>query len=384
MLSKSTIFLFAFSLLSTTTVLAVEANAETTKDSKLNLFDMKRRLEDQNRKIISLTKEMNKLELELGMQNKKYLKQADSRTKLEEALNIAKKNIDLDSANLKKNYNETKAILMGLLLNKLEKTESPSDLLARKVLITNLQTRMVELDGLMRSNKNVEGGVNDLYKRLESSVQTEKDLVAIMNDLEQKKKDIKQAIMDENARRDQYSTEFDELKNKLAIEKDTDRRSRKKEQLKPVQVTEEIKIPSHGETQDSNQNVSGGGYRAPLYSHSGIEYNQKGVTFKFQGKNEVLATRPGKIVYTGSLANYGNVIMIDHGNDTRTVLLGQFDAAVKNGEMVKESQVLGYTNPRSANGIGDGKIYFEVRKNNLAQNTYLLLDKKTLVKSASR
>ncbi|MDO9182943.1 MAG: M23 family metallopeptidase, partial [Bacteriovorax sp.] len=116
----------------------------------------------------------------------------------------------------------------------------------------------------------------------------------------------------------------------------------------------------------------------------GIDYQKKGVTFNFQGKNEVRAPKAGKVVYTGSLASYGNVLMIDHGNDTRTVLLGQFDYSVKNGDSIQAAQLVGYTNPRSQNGLGDGKIYFEVRKNNLAQNTYLLLDKKTLARNSSK
>ena len=69
--------------------------------------------------------------------------------------------------------------------------------------------------------------------------------------------------------------------------------------------------------------------------------------------------------------------MIDHGNDTRTVLLGQFNYTVKNGDNVNQYQVVGNTNPRSNSGLGEGRIYFEIRKNNLAQNTYLLLDQKS-------
>lgn len=167
----------------------------------------------------------------------------------------------------------------------------------------------------------------------------------------------------------------------MAMEKDSLKRIKKKNELTPVQITEEIKIPSKNEGQAPVAMTSG--YRAPIFVNQGIEYKQKGVTFKFQGKNEVLATKSGKIAYVGSLANYGNVVMIDHGNDTRTVLLGQFDSSVKNGDVVKDSQIIGYTNPRSVNGLGDGKIYFEVRKNNLAQNTYLLLDKKTIEKNSS-
>jgi septal ring factor EnvC (AmiA/AmiB activator) len=114
-----------------------------------------------------------------------------------------------------------------------------------------------------------------------------------------------------------------------------------------------------------------------------MEYQKKGVTYNFHGKNEIRAPKGGKVVYTGALANYGNVLMIDHGNDTRTVLLGQFDYAVKNGDAVKEFQVVGHTNPRSNNGLGEGRIYFEIRKNNLAQNTYLLLDKKSRAASSN-
>jgi len=193
---------------------------------------------------------------------------------------------------------------------------------------------------------------------------------------------LRTTLEEESDKKEKVQIQFDEMKNKMAMEKDSNRRLRKKEEVAPLQVTEEIKIPAASERAQSNVAASSGEYRAPLMQNMGIEHNQKGVTFKFQGKNEVLATRSGKIAYTGSLANYGNVVMIDHGNDTRTVLLGQFDFNVKNGELVKDSQIIGYTNPKSVNGLGDGKIYFEVRKNNLAQNTYMLLDRKTLGKSS--
>lgn len=359
----------------------VESLEAPVREQKLNLFEMKRKLQEQARYVQDLGKEMNSIETNLGIQNKKYLKLSDSRMKLEEMLSLAKKNIDLDNLNLKKNYNETKSVLMGILLNKLEKTESPSDILARKVLVRDLQSRMVDLEALMKSNQEANASVNELYERLQASLNTEKELVAVMNDLEAKKKELREALETENLKREQTESKFNEIKNKMAIDNDAIKRQKKKESLAPVQITEEIKIPTAAENPAV---VAGNGYRSPLYQHSGLEYNQKGVTFKFQGKNEVLATKAGRIAYTGSLANYGNVVMIDHGNDTRTVLLGQFDFVVKNGDKVTESQVVGYTNPKSVNGIADGKIYFEVRKNNLAQNTYLLLDKKTLSKYNSK
>ena len=188
---KTIKFIILISLLTAGSIqAAVDTNLEASspKEAKLNVFEMKRKLQEQSRQILELTRDMNNIETNLGIQNKRYLKLSDSRMKLEEELSLSKKNIDLDNLNLKKNYNETKNVLMGIVLNKLEKTESPSDILARKILIRDLQNRMVELDSLMKANKEVQTSVAELYSRLESSLATEKELVSVMNELEEKKK----------------------------------------------------------------------------------------------------------------------------------------------------------------------------------------------------
>ena len=378
MIYKSLAFISLFPML---TFAAIESA------DKVNVFEMKRKIQDQNKLILEMNKEMNQVDISLGMQNKKYLKLADERAKIEDLLSRAKKNADLDSEGLKKSYGETKTILMGVLLNKLEKSEGPSDLLSRKILVENLQRRLVDLEGLMKSNKTVQEDVDKIYSRLEESMKTEKALVSIMNELEQRKKNLRESIEAESQKKSQAQNQFDDTKNKAAMNRDADRRDKMREKLQPVQITEEIKVPSQPMQSISQQAAPVAStdalatlphYQAPVQVYQGMDYNKKGVTFNFQGKNEVIAPRSGKVVYTGSLASYGNVLMIDHGNDTRTVLLGQFDYTVKNGDSIQASQIVGYTNPRSTNGLGDGKIYFEVRKNNLAQNTYLLLDKKSL------
>ncbi len=350
---------------------AVEVpSVKEASDEKINVFEMKRKLQDQNKLIQSLSKEVNNVEVTLGLNNKKYLKLAEERARIEESLASARRNADFDSESLKKNYDQTKKILMGVLLNKLENTENSSDILARKILIEKLQGRLAELDGMMKTNKGLQADVEALYAKLQESMETEKQLLAVMGELEEKKRELRNSLDSETKKNADDKLRFDEEKNKLAMNQKAKARVAERERLAPVQITEEIKIPSQ-----PMGGAGGGEFSPPIYGHHGIEYQKKGVTYNFQGKNEVRATKSGKIVYTGSLANYGNVLMIDHGNDTRTVLLGQFDYTVKNGDVVKESQVVGYTNPKSTNGLGEGKIYFEVRKNNLAQNTYLLLDK---------
>jgi len=363
-------------------LLPLSLSAAIESGERVNVFEMKRKLQEQNRLIQTMNKEVSNVEMNLGIQNKKYLKLADERAKIEEMLSQAKKNADIDNQNLKKNYNETKAILMGVLLNKLEKTESSADILSRKILVENLQRRLVDLDGVMKSNKAVQDDVERLYQRLEDSMRTEKELLALMQELEQKKKDLRANLEAETQKKLSSQTQFDESKNKMAMERESLKKAALKEKLAPVQITEEIKIPS--QPLEARQGIldktPGGDFLPPIAQVMGMDYQKKGVTFNFQGKNEVHAPKGGRVVYTGSLASYGNVLMIDHGNDTRTVLLGQFDYSVKNGDSIQASQIVGYTNPRNTNGLGDGKIYFEVRKNNLAQNTYLLLDKRTLRK----
>ena len=349
---------------------AVEVpEARSENEEKLNVFQMKRKLQEQNKDILRLTKEVSNVEVTLGINNKKYLQLAQERARIEESLASARRNADFDSETLKKSYDQTKALLMGVLLNKLENTERSSDMLARKVMIEKLQRKLVDLDGMMKANKTLQADVDSLYAKLQESMDTEKELLSVMGELEERKRTLRDTLALQTKTSEEVKQRFDEEKNKMAMNQKAVQRSKVREQLAPVQITEEIKIPSQPLAQDR--------FHTPIASYQNMEYQKKGVTYNFQGKNEVRAPKGGKVVYTGALANYGNVLMIDHGNDTRTVLLGQFNYAVKNGDAVKEFQVVGHTNPRSNNGLGEGRIYFEVRKNNLAQNTYLLLDKKS-------
>ncbi|MEA9355585.1 peptidoglycan DD-metalloendopeptidase family protein [Bacteriovorax sp. PP10] len=355
---------------------AVEVpNARAESDDKINVFQMKRKLQDQTKDIQRLTKEVANVEVTLGMNNKKYLQLAEERAKIEERLASARRNADFDSETLKKSYAQTKSLLMGVLLNKLENTERSSDMLARKIMIEGLQKKLVDLNGMMSSNKDLQGNVDSLYAKLQESMDTEKELLSVMGELEERKRTLRESLNSQTKSSEDARIRLDEEKNKLAMNQKSVQREKAREKLAPVQITEEIKIPSQPLSEDQ--------FRAPIASYQNMEYQKKGVTYNFHGKNEIRAPRGGKVVYTGALANYGNVLMIDHGNDTRTVLLGQFDYAVKNGDAVKEFQVVGHTNPRSNNGLGEGRIYFEVRKNNLAQNTYLLLDKKSRAASSN-
>ncbi|MDO9183150.1 MAG: hypothetical protein Q7U04_12115, partial [Bacteriovorax sp.] len=219
-------------------------SAAIESSDKINVFEMKKKLLNQNKLIQEMNKEVSNVEINLGMQNKKYLRLAAERSKIEESLSSARKNADLDNQSLKKNYNETKMILMGVLLNKLEKAESSSDLLSRKILVENLQRRLLDLDGMMKTNKAVQDDVERLYQRLEDSMKTEKELLSIMSELEQRKKELTANIATSNNKITDDQNHFDDMKNKLVMERESLKKNQLKEKLLPVQITEEIRIPS--------------------------------------------------------------------------------------------------------------------------------------------
>ena len=64
-------------------------------------------------------------------------------------------------------------------------------------------------------------------------------------------------------------------------------------------------------------------------------------------------------MYQGTLSNFGNVVMIDHGKETRSIILGKFIPKLSKGAVVKAGDVVGYTRD-SRNQ--EEKLYFEVRK----------------------
>jgi murein DD-endopeptidase MepM/ murein hydrolase activator NlpD len=115
-------------------------------------------------------------------------------------------------------------------------------------------------------------------------------------------------------------------------------------------------------------------FSSPLGAFSQVLASEKGITYKFQQRQPLLAPRSGRVIYNGELANYGKVLMLDHGGDVRTVLLGRFQSDLVKNAHVSPGDVLGYTEETT------DSIYFEVRKKNVAQKTIHWMDTATVGK----
>jgi septal ring factor EnvC (AmiA/AmiB activator) len=76
----------------------------------------------------------------------------------------------------------------------------------------------------------------------------------------------------------------------------------------------------------------------------------------------VRAVYAGKVVYSGKIGGYGQLLILDHG-DQYYSLVGQLGEALKNeGEEVKEGETIG----RSA--FDGTPVYFEIRQRHIAVN----------------
>lgn len=113
-------------------------------------------------------------------------------------------------------------------------------------------------------------------------------------------------------------------------------------------------------------------FHEPIDQYSKRTSNKKGVYYTVQGRQQVTAAKAGKVIYVGSMANYGNVIMIQHAKSKISVYLGQFSPKIKESTSVEQGDIIGYTELTSDR---QGNVYFEIRHNNIPQKTLPLIQK---------
>jgi septal ring factor EnvC (AmiA/AmiB activator) len=181
-----------------------------------------------------------------------------------------------------------------------------------------------------------------LQKRYDLIVQTENDLNQLLGNLELRKRKLAENYFETQEKKEKLSIKLNRIRTQLQLKKN---------------------IPKI--------NLSDESFSSPLEDYFDVSFKDKGLTFKFKGLNQIFASKKGRVVYTGSLSTYGNVLMIDHGNNTRSVILGDLEITVKKGEEVKKGAIIGHTKGDTSK---EGNLYFEVRNKNIVQNTISLME----------
>ncbi len=101
------------------------------------------------------------------------------------------------------------------------------------------------------------------------------------------------------------------------------------------------------------------GYGAQVHPRFGTRTFRNGVDIEAAVGREVLAVHAGHVIYTGWFKGYGNLIIVDHGNEYYTLYAHIADIEAKEGEDVRQGQRIGTVGDTGS--LAGPRLYFEVR-----------------------
>lgn len=296
--------------------------------------------------VIEMGARLSSLEKEIGSKNNLYLSSISQIRQFETDVDAYKKRLTEIHKEVAEGREENRKILKSYLLEAENEATEPWQ---RRVHLNLLKKAQDKLHNSEAELVSFENKVAEFEVKLTDLRKNEEELAVVIKELESRKK----VVMDNYMSR---------VKEKKTAEKQ-DTRKKIDERIKIVK--KEFSQAPIVETKADRV------FAFPVEDFLAKTPSPKGVTFKYQSIQPVKAVGDGKIVFAGDLASYGQVVLIDHGNDLRTVLLGKMSIKVKKNDAVRSGDVLAYT-------ITDSKeaqnLYFEVRKKNTAQNTILWLE----------
>lgn len=91
---------------------------------------------------------------------------------------------------------------------------------------------------------------------------------------------------------------------------------------------------------------------------------QKGLDIRAPEGSEVVTVAEGKVVFTGSLKGYGNLVIVDHGGDFHTLYAHLASMSVALGAQVDAEEPIGLVGETGS--LKGAYLYFEIRKGGLA------------------
>ncbi len=317
--------------------------------AKMSPKSVRRSLKQEKKNLQSITKAIESIEKKLERSNQEVLKMTSGKSSLERDIFVLKKTLLTSLANLNLGKKEIRHLLTSIAVNTFEEDEGPASLLSRKILVRELKTKLKNYNEQIRITKKRQVRLNDIEREIKLFETKERMLLETIANLEESKR----------------------LQAQSYVET-------KKRYQSSLQKWQKIKVAKTKKKGSKKLRSQLGVFQPPLEKHTSMDFRKKGVTFLFNESQPVRAARSGKIVHIGSLSAYGNVVMLDHGNETFSVCLGDFKPRLKKGASVNKGQVLGYTPNKN------GKLYFEVRRGDKAQPTIHLLDEGALAMSEKK
>lgn len=279
---------------------------------------------------------IHNLESTLGKKNKRYIDLIEKRKFLEGKTTELQLEILERARSLKDEISKIKKTLARNVVHGLNKKGDSSSMLAAIVLKKHLEKKLRHYQSELNAIEDLQEKTQLIEKKIEEYYAIETSLLALISDLEQRKIE---EVTEYRAKELQYKS--------LNL---------KKKKLRP-----------------KKSRFNSAGFRSPLDRYRRLVKARKGVDLRFKGELPLKATKAGVVRYVGNLSTFGNVVMINHGNDTHSTLTGPFKSYVKKGDKVVAGQIIGQT---ESNGTKLNSITFGIWYKNRAQNTSKIFKKR--------
>ncbi|MFY7991830.1 MAG: murein hydrolase activator EnvC family protein [Bacteriovoracaceae bacterium] len=296
--------------------------------------------------VLHLGAKLNTIEKEIGSKNDLYLSSIEAIKQFENDLKMYQDRLDKLKDEQHRAEIENQKILMNYIAQEGDDTVEDWQKKAHLQLLQTSQNKWKQKGEEIIS---FQAKIDEFSLKLEELKKNELELQVVIKELETRKKTAMETYLSKVEKKNELEEKYQQRKLQTKI------------------VAVKKKFSSAPEVTMKAERI----FAKPLEDFLSYQSSPKGVTFKYKAVQPVKAVGPGKIVFSGDLASYGQVVMIDHGNDLRSVILGKMSIRVKKNDQVKDGDVLGYTQ-----GLGSeaDHLYFEIRKKNTAQNTILWLD----------
>jgi murein DD-endopeptidase MepM/ murein hydrolase activator NlpD len=296
--------------------------------------------------VMELGAKLSTLEKEIGSKNNLYLSSISQIKQFEGDVKLYRDHLNQIQADVKTAQAENKSIIQSYLV---ESENEATEEWQRRVHLELLKQAQTKLKNKELELVSFQSKISDFDQKIAGLKQNEEELSSVIKELEIRKKTAMEIYM----AKVQSKKKFE---NAVQTQKLETRIAKVKQELSqaPIIMTKPDRF-----------------FASPVDDFLTFTPSAKGVTFKYQSVQPIKAVGGGKVVFAGDLASYGQVVLIDHGNDLRTVLLGKMNIKVKKNDSVQNGDILAYTQNDSKE---PQNLYFEVRKKNTAQNTILWLD----------
>ncbi|MFQ5520794.1 MAG: murein hydrolase activator EnvC family protein [Candidatus Methylomirabilia bacterium] len=110
-----------------------------------------------------------------------------------------------------------------------------------------------------------------------------------------------------------------------------------------------------------------------VHPRFGTKTFRNGIDIKAREGTEILAVYAGRVIYTGWFKGYGNLIILDHGNEYYTLYAHAAEIRVREGDTVPQGQAIGTVGETGS--VAGPRLYFEVRHRGRPQDPAAWLER---------